>query len=556
VSLNGSFGQGDSAFMRIMRFDTNTGMVNVETFAPPVSALGRPLLISNFTPADDTLMNRNTASNFSFSFQNYGATSFTCSVEPVDIALVMDRSGSMNGASAVTGTKLDALKAAADLFIDQIAFDGVHRLDLSQFNTAVVPFATAITFGPINTVNAVSAHNAIASIVGGGGTDILDGLDGGVDELDVTYPNDRQAIVLFTDGRHNSPGVLSDAVLQTGLESRINSLSAGAELYSIGFGTSISDVPLSDAADNNDGWHVNEVDSLSMAKDFSLVAASVMSNATLSDPVFNLKAGETQSHKFGVSRADNNLTVVVHWDNFDEDRVTTRVIPPGGSCAISSSVNNPATPQVNGINYRMVRVNLPYDCNGTPEHAGDWIVEMTGSEIIRKLERVDVLAFAASDINLDAGLKLTKRRLHISASLLGDSLQKAQFTAYILPPLPESNDSAAHDELASDPGTVPSIPKLELIPRSPILIDLKVTGMTATNIEAAGHFDTTQKGLYQVRVVAELVDASGQEVRREKVATFYSGTAKGPFRWCWLLISLAVLLLIFVFWNHRRKAVH
>ena len=71
-------GPRDSGFMRIMRFDTDTGMVNVETFAPAIPSMNRPMLVSDYFPANGTGMNRDTASNFSFSFQNYGDTKFTC----------------------------------------------------------------------------------------------------------------------------------------------------------------------------------------------------------------------------------------------------------------------------------------------------------------------------------------------------------------------------------------------------------------------------------------------------------------------------------------------
>ena len=75
--------------MRIMRFDTATQMVHVETFAPSVSFLDengdaytydhrsdapaeRPNdLVSDYFPADGTRMDQDTASNFSFSFAGY-----------------------------------------------------------------------------------------------------------------------------------------------------------------------------------------------------------------------------------------------------------------------------------------------------------------------------------------------------------------------------------------------------------------------------------------------------------------------------------------------------
>jgi len=58
--------------MRIMRFDTSTGMVNVETFAPPVPFLGRATtIVSDYFPGSGAGMDSNSASNISFSYQGY-----------------------------------------------------------------------------------------------------------------------------------------------------------------------------------------------------------------------------------------------------------------------------------------------------------------------------------------------------------------------------------------------------------------------------------------------------------------------------------------------------
>ena len=66
---------GDSGLMRIMRFDTDTGMVDIETFIPPVPFLGRMgTLVSNYFPVDGTGMDRDTASNISVSYLGYVPT--------------------------------------------------------------------------------------------------------------------------------------------------------------------------------------------------------------------------------------------------------------------------------------------------------------------------------------------------------------------------------------------------------------------------------------------------------------------------------------------------
>lgn len=68
-------GDRDSGFMRIMRFDTTTGMVSIETFIPPEPVIKGRLstVTSTYFPTDGTGMGGGTASNISFSYLGYAA---------------------------------------------------------------------------------------------------------------------------------------------------------------------------------------------------------------------------------------------------------------------------------------------------------------------------------------------------------------------------------------------------------------------------------------------------------------------------------------------------
>ena len=558
--LDGTPGNsGDSGLMRILEFDTVTCEVSVDTFSPVA-----PALDSDFEPftaqtADgvltaaeittingSSLMNSDTASEFSFSFKGYGAIGAPCNGEPVDFALTMDRSGSMNGSSPVSGTKLESLRNMATQFIDQVELDGVHRIGMTRFNQALVPFPGDFPLTTMDTAGAQAARDAIATMtVAGGMTDVLEGVEGAVDLLNVTDAVDRRAVVLFTDGKHNSPTTLADATLQSELENRVNAVSTDMQFYSIGFGTSINELPLSGATAVNDGWHVNEADPLGIAKDFSLVAASIVNNATLIDPVFHLKPGGSDSQDVGVSSADRYLTFVAHWDSFDAGRVRMDIDPPGGDCRLTDGVDYPNTRRASGVTHKMIRVNLPFFCDGALVHEGDWQVRLHASEKNREIERVDLLAFASSAINLYSNLKVAEGLMTIKATLVGKVRKDARFTAYILPPLPDSGDSTDHDRLGSDPGGGASIPKAELVARKPIQVELEISGVSADAIDAVGQFKPGEKGLYQVRVVSNLVDENGQKVSREAFATSYADRADSPFlRYLIFAILFAILIYL------------
>jgi len=76
ANINGPTSR-DSGFMRIMRFDTEFGMVNINTFIPPETVIkGRTqTLVSDHLALSNADMGSNSASNLSFSYLNYAPIS-------------------------------------------------------------------------------------------------------------------------------------------------------------------------------------------------------------------------------------------------------------------------------------------------------------------------------------------------------------------------------------------------------------------------------------------------------------------------------------------------
>ncbi len=539
-----SYNGQQSGYMRAIRFDTVARTIDVETFSPTLPGGGVAVTIAN-----PVLMSTTSVSNFSL---DYNAFVGHCA----DVSLVMDVSGSMNADSAaIAGSKLDALQGAADLFAAQVALDGDHRLAMTQFNHGVPAFTVPeIPFTPLDSGDVPAAQAVIGSMSAGGATDIVGGLDAGIAKINVPSPNERRVAVLFTDGRHNTPMALPPATLAANLEAEINAVDSDIQLYSIGFGNSVSDAALITAAGNKNGWHVNETDPIVMAKNFSLVAARAMDNQVLTDPIYLLKPGETRAHGIGVSRFDTNLTIAVHWDRFDPDTIKTRVTPPGGTaCAFDSATSLPTVQQVSGANYRLIRVNLPFACAGGTVHEGEWKVEMTAARGDFKAERVDILAYADSAIKLGAQVALDGDKFRISAKLEGESLKDSTFTAYLLPPIPDTGDSTDLDSQGSDPDTIGSLPAQGVVKRTPIDVPLKVTGRTADSIEAIGTYGPRLYGAYQVRVVADLIDGNAQSLQREALASVFNHQRKSIFVKYWVYILAFVIVLVLLFAALRQS---
>jgi hypothetical protein len=551
----------DSGLMRLMNFDTDTGMVTIDSLVPPIDLTAgagtrNGLLQSTRTVTLDIDDNPNpqlddeTASRLmSIPFTGYGATRSTCDTGPADIVLTMDRSGSMSSASAVPTftSKMEALQSAADVFLDQVAFEGLHRVGMVQFNAANSDLVDSVgnpvgdTLTAINTGNVGLFQDAVDEMSPGGWTNIVGGLDAANSMLALDpSPSTRQVVVLFTDGRHNRPlPVPADLAAAFAAE-----VDLGRQLYSLGFGTDLNDGPLSAAATIRNGWHMPETDPLGLAKDYSMVAARVMNNSTLLDPIYNIVAGGSVNERIGVSLADRDLTVVALWDTPNPEQVRLSLQTPG-ECRIDAATQASGVRHASGDRYRMMRVRLPHTCNGWRVRDGDWQVRLEGSREIRKAERVSLLVFSSSDIDLEASASIARNELRIDARLVGERAAKADFTAYLLQPVPRQGDST----LADRDGTAGSdLPPLVPVSAEASRIPMAVTAQRKGVIEASTANRLKNQGLYRIRVVAELVDSDGNKLRREAIATVFNPVRK-TWPWHWVLIAVVALLVIVVGWR-------
>jgi Ca-activated chloride channel homolog len=181
-----------------------------------------------------------------------------------DVALVLDVSGSMS-TFMPTGTRLEALKAAVNVFIDEIeATSPRTQLSLSIYSTT----ATKIT-------NLTSNFTSIRTSVGGlfpnGLTAIGQGLLVGSDSL-VNDPLARgfaaKTIVLMTDGQHNT-GISPAVSVNT-------AISRGQQVHTITFSPGANQVLMQQvAAATNGGIHIHADDAANLAQAFRDIARSL-----------------------------------------------------------------------------------------------------------------------------------------------------------------------------------------------------------------------------------------------------------------------------------------
>lgn len=138
---------------------------------------------------------------------------------PADIALVLDRSGSMRGAP------MDALKAAARDFVDALA-KGTDKVS-GQNRIGVISFASTATEDAPLTQDVAALDAAIDALEGLGNTNTGYAFAAAETMLDGAGGQNRKMVILFTDGE---PTIGPDP---TPVAERLRS--KGAEIYCIGF---------------------------------------------------------------------------------------------------------------------------------------------------------------------------------------------------------------------------------------------------------------------------------------------------------------------------------
>lgn len=174
--------------------------------------------------------------------------SLTASPDPVDIMLVLDRSGSMSG------SPLTALKAAALAFIDIIK-DATNpgnpgATDIGSPNRiGIVSFAANATLDLALTRDVATLNAAVNALSASGNTNHQEAFDlAAANYTPVFLPPNKKVMVMFTDGDTTAGGNPSDAAAAA--------RAAGIEIYCIGLGNNIDAANLKDWASDPDSSHV------------------------------------------------------------------------------------------------------------------------------------------------------------------------------------------------------------------------------------------------------------------------------------------------------------
>ena len=421
-----------------------------------------------------------------------------------DFVLVMDRSGSMLLPSGHPGTnKLEALQDAAHSFVDYLDLAGNHRLGLVQFQQNLVALNPVFDLQALNGGNVANAHSAITGMSAGGLTNIIAGVDEAVDQLTtIAGPNPRQVVLLFSDGKHNRP--IGSDLNDIGPPLLANDVT----FYSVGFGTDVDDIILTDVALSTGGVHVNEqaLDPIALGKHFLSIAASAADETTLIDPRYTLGYKKTAQLKTAVAEDDKNLTFVVHWPTRDKDRFDVVITTPSG-CAIRTAKAPKSVGVRRGDTYQIVRIPLPFPCKIGNQHDGSWVISATNQQEVT--EEVEILVFGRSPVELLAKPFMDRSGTQplVAARLLDRGRVRGADRVWgqVLLPLKGTGDSQLQDHQGPD-GLVKS---QQYLPRKERTVDFFLYDDGKDGDEKAGdgiftgQLPTDLKGAYHLRVVAE-----------------------------------------------------
>ncbi len=155
--------------------------------------------------------------------------------KPLDIVLLLDTSGSMDDNFGYRQTKLDALKSAANSFIDKTADENKGISDNnSKHRISVVSYASDASRRTELTSNASDLKAAINSLRANGSTGVDYGLEEVQQVLNGARDNAQKIVIVFTDGEPNHYSGFDNEVAAEAVNIAKNIKDGGALVYSIG----------------------------------------------------------------------------------------------------------------------------------------------------------------------------------------------------------------------------------------------------------------------------------------------------------------------------------
>jgi hypothetical protein len=267
----------------------------------------------------------------------------------VDIALVIDRSGSM------VGTKIASAKTAASTFVGFM-----QRGD----NIAVVNFDDVVEVSyPLTLISSdaikTAAQSAINALYARNNTSIGGGIAAGQRELNKGNTQISQAMVLLSDGLENTAPWVAP-VLAT--------IPDKTDIYTIALGSDADRVLLNDIAVHTGGLFSFASDASRLQFLYNTIHAKITKQQTIANSSGSVSQGQTQSQTAQLDGSVSYATFSITWPGSDLD--LTLVDPNGRIIDPDTVIVDPNITFTSGATYEFYNVNNPVP--------GLWTLKITG----------------------------------------------------------------------------------------------------------------------------------------------------------------------------------
>lgn len=189
---------------------------------------------------------------------------------PMNVVVVIDRSGSMGSQSPSGSEKMADARAAAKSLVAQLAAG--DKIAIVSFDDQVDVLAETCTIG---SASCSRVNAAIDTLYARGNTNMHGGLSTGLTQAQALFRRDQvNRIILISDGQPNTPANLNTLEQLTTLTRRI--AKAGINVTTIGVGTDYNEDLMAKVADAGQGNYYFVADSAKMAAIFDKELKTMM----------------------------------------------------------------------------------------------------------------------------------------------------------------------------------------------------------------------------------------------------------------------------------------
>ena len=278
------------------------------------------------------------------------------------ISIVCDVSGSMSERVTTGETKLQAAKTASEMIVSTTEKWSEKYPD-EQYGIGVVQFASSSKTITLPHIDYKYIKSCIHTMGDGGGTSIYTGIDTAISQLDAVSSTNK-IIILMTDGQ--------DSNTTRTLESANIAASKGIKIYTIGFGSGVSEDFLKNVASATGGeYRYADTSGIMGIVGSFMYAQQASTSDVLSEYSDTVSEGETTAPKSFVVKDENgDLSITTAWPgSFLETIITDpsgRVVDeeyPGATIDESSipSVITISNPVPGKWSYKIKGVETSYD---------------------------------------------------------------------------------------------------------------------------------------------------------------------------------------------------